>query len=55
VVYLGDNILAGGIKGHVERFLESDADAMVLLAEVEGPRRFGVVRFDGRGRLVGPS
>jgi len=53
VVYLGDNILAGGIREHVERFLESDADAMVLLAEVEDPRRFGVARFDERGRLVG--
>jgi len=53
VVYLGDNILAGGIKEYVERFLESDADAMVLLAEVEDPRRFGVARFDERGRLVG--
>jgi len=53
VVYLGDNILAGGIREYVERFLESGADAMVLLAEVEDPRRFGVAKFDEGGRLVG--
>jgi glucose-1-phosphate thymidylyltransferase len=53
VVYLGDNVLAGGIREYVERFLEGDADAMVLLAEVDEPQRFGVARFDERGRLVG--
>ena len=51
VVYLGDNVLVGGIREYVKRFEKSDADAMVLLAWVRDPRMFGVAEFDGRGRL----
>ncbi|MEB3816349.1 MAG: glucose-1-phosphate thymidylyltransferase [Desulfurococcales archaeon] len=53
VVYLGDNILAEGIRNHVRRFEESDADAMILLTRVPNPQRFGVAKFDEKGRLVG--
>ncbi len=53
IVYLGDNILAGGIKDYVKMFLESDSDAFILLAEVENPQRFGVAKFDEKGRLIG--
>ena len=53
VVYLGDNVLVEGIREYVKRFEESDADAMVLLARVPNPQRFGVAKFDERGRLVG--
>ncbi len=52
VVYLGDNLLKGGIKEYVRRFEESDADAMVLLCEVKNPERFGVAKFEGN-KLVG--
>ena len=52
VVYLGDNLLLDGIRRFVQRFSEEDADAMVLLARVPDPQRFGVARFDSRGRLV---
>ncbi|WP_148682282.1 glucose-1-phosphate thymidylyltransferase [Pyrobaculum neutrophilum] len=49
VVYLGDNILAGGIKRHVRAFLEGDFDVYILLARVPDPSRFGVaVLRDGR-------
>jgi len=53
VVYLGDNILVEGIKRFVEHFADSDADAMILLTKVPNPQRFGVAKFDERGRLVG--
>lgn len=52
VVYLGDNMLQRGIKRYLEKFLSGNYDAMVLLKEVEDPRRFGVAQFDERGRLV---
>ncbi|MHA1594289.1 glucose-1-phosphate thymidylyltransferase [Candidatus Bathyarchaeota archaeon] len=52
VVYLGDNVLVEGIKNYVKRFEENDVDAMVLLTEVEDPRKFGVAQFDERGKLV---
>ena len=53
VVYLGDNVLLGGIREFVKRFENSDADAMVLLSEVPEPQRFGVAKFDEKGRLIG--
>lgn len=52
VVYLGDNLLQKGIKDYVRDFRESDADAMILLKEVDDPRRFGVAKFDEDGNLV---
>jgi len=42
LVYLGDNLLEQGIKELVERFNHNASQAMISLAEVEDPRRFGV-------------
>lgn len=50
IVYLGDNLIKGGIKSFVQDFKESDADAMVLLSKVKNPERFGVAKFMG-GKL----
>jgi len=52
VVYLGDNLLKGGIRRYVEKFRSSNMDAMILLCEVNEPQRFGVAQFDEKGRLV---
>ena len=43
VVYLGDNILANGIKKYVRRFAEDEPDVFILLSHVRDPGRFGVV------------
>ena len=48
VVYLGDNILNGGIKRYVSRFIESKSDAIILLCQVNEPSRFGIVTFRGK-------
>jgi glucose-1-phosphate thymidylyltransferase len=53
VVYLGDNLLKGGIGGYVKDFSDSNNDAMILLCEVKKPQLFGVAKFDQNGRLVG--
>lgn len=37
VVYLGDNLLKGGIKRNVKYFKNSDLDAMILLCKVKNP------------------
>ncbi|MBK9547399.1 MAG: glucose-1-phosphate thymidylyltransferase [Dehalococcoidia bacterium] len=42
VLYLGDNVLLGGISTFVERFAGSTAKGAVVLKEVEDPRAFGV-------------
>lgn len=52
VVYLGDNLLKGGIRHFVENFKVSSYDAMVLLCQVKKPQQFGVAKFDGNGKLV---
>ncbi|MDH5770266.1 MAG: glucose-1-phosphate thymidylyltransferase [Candidatus Bathyarchaeota archaeon] len=52
IVYLGDNLIKGGIKDFVETFETSDHDAMILLAEVQNAQRFGVAKLDKKGKLV---
>jgi glucose-1-phosphate thymidylyltransferase len=52
IVYLGDNLLKGGIKNFVESFENSNYDAMILLCEVKNPQRFGVAKFDENGKLI---
>jgi len=52
VVYLGDNLLKGGISKFVQEFQQNNYDAMVLLCEVQNPQRFGVAELDEKGRLV---
>ena len=41
LVFLGDNILIDNIKNFVEEFKKSDAEASIVLCEVENPSRFG--------------
>jgi glucose-1-phosphate thymidylyltransferase len=54
VVYLGDNLLKGGIKQYVDRFaLERATDALLLLTKVRDPERFGVANLDAKGKLIG--
>jgi len=53
LVYLGDNLVKGGVVPYLKRFTETRADALVILKEVEDPTRFGVAVFEGGGRLVG--
>lgn len=52
VVYLGDNLLKGGIRKFVELFEKSNFNALVLLSEVKNPENFGVAKFDLTGKLV---
>ena len=51
IMYLGDNIIMGGIKEHAEKFEKLDPDALVLLTQVDDPQRFGVAEFDAHGGL----
>jgi len=51
VVYLSDNLLKGGTAEHTRTFALGNADAMILLSKVSRPERFGVARFDTKGKL----
>ena len=50
VMYLGDNLLPGGIRDLVQKFDELQPRAMILLTAVPDPERFGVavLRPDGQ-------
>ncbi|HWC26664.1 MAG TPA: glucose-1-phosphate thymidylyltransferase [Solirubrobacteraceae bacterium] len=51
VMYLGDNLLQGGITDLVESFRASAPDALILLTPVNDPENYGVAELDG-GRVV---
>ena len=51
VMYLGDNLLQGGISELVEAFVRSAPDALILLTPVPDPQNYGVAELDG-GRVV---
>ena len=51
-VYLGDNVLKGGIRPMVEEFLAARHDAEVMLCHVPNPEIFGVAELDSNGDIV---
>jgi glucose-1-phosphate thymidylyltransferase len=53
IVFLGDNLLKGGVASYAKDFDNSGADAMLLLTRVKDPEHFGVADFDTDGRLRG--
>lgn len=51
VVYLGDNILRGGIRQYAKNFKEQDMDASILLTPYENPSRFGCAELNQDGSI----
>ncbi|HWA53654.1 MAG TPA: glucose-1-phosphate thymidylyltransferase [Solirubrobacterales bacterium] len=52
VMYLGDNLLADGLRGLVSTFREEEPDALILLTPVDDPQSYGVAELDGEGGIV---
>src|ERR1700754_1057472 len=55
VMYLGDNLLQGGIEDLVTAFRRNQPEALILLTKVPDPQNFGVAELDVNGggtRLV---
>ena len=45
LTFLGDNILLDSISNYVREFEQSDADASIVLCEVDNPARFGIAEI----------
>jgi len=51
VMYLGDNLIAGGISEFVQQFVARRPAAQILLARVRDPERFGVAELNDAGNV----
>jgi glucose-1-phosphate thymidylyltransferase len=52
VMYLGDNLLQGGIQDLVDAFRSNEPDALILLTPVTDPENFGVAELNGDGTVT---
>jgi glucose-1-phosphate thymidylyltransferase len=52
VMYLGDNLLQGGMEDLVQAFREGSAEALILLTPVPDPQNFGVAELGDEGHVV---
>ena len=50
VMYLGDNLLQGGIEDLVAAFRRNQPEALILLTKVPDPQNYGVAELDGERR-----
>ena len=53
VMYLGDNVVVGGIAAMVEQFRRRRCAAQVLVTKVSNPGQYGVAEVDHEGRVWG--
>ncbi len=51
VMFLGDNVIQGGISPLIEQFASSDWNSQIVLKEVPDPQHFGVAELDGNGQI----
>ncbi|MEM3526392.1 MAG: glucose-1-phosphate thymidylyltransferase, partial [Candidatus Jordarchaeaceae archaeon] len=51
VMYLGDNLLKNGINPLLEDFKNTNPEAVIAVAKVKEPQRFGIVEMEN-GRIV---
>lgn len=51
VMFLGDNVIQGGISPLIRQFADSAWNSQIVLTEVEEPEHYGVAELDERQRI----
>ncbi len=52
VMFLGDNVIQGGIHSLIRQFASSTYNSQIVLTEVADPRQYGVAVLDEQGRIA---
>ena len=52
VMYLGDNLIEGGIKPYLDVFHSSAVDSLILLKQVSNPSEYGIAEINGNGNIL---
>jgi glucose-1-phosphate thymidylyltransferase len=52
VMFLGDNVIEGGISGLIREFEASDYNSQIVLTPVDNPSRYGVAELDPDTRRI---
>ncbi|HEY49633.1 MAG TPA: glucose-1-phosphate thymidylyltransferase [Dehalococcoidia bacterium] len=52
LMFLGDNLIEGGVKNFVREFEKRSPDTLILLKDVPTPSLFGVAELNGKGDVV---
>jgi len=52
VMFLGDNVIQGGISGLIKQFAASEWNSQIVLTRVAHPEQYGVAELNDTGRIV---
>jgi len=52
VMFLGDNVIQGGISPLISQFAESDWNSQIVLTRVDHPEQYGVAELNDEGRII---
>jgi glucose-1-phosphate thymidylyltransferase len=52
VMFLGDNVIQGGISPLIAQFAESDHNSQIVLTRVDQPEQYGVAELDQDNRII---
>jgi glucose-1-phosphate thymidylyltransferase len=52
VMFLGDNVIQGGISTLIRQFAEGDWNSQIVLTRIEHPEQYGVAELGDDGRII---
>lgn len=52
VMFLGDNVIQGGISPLIAQFANSQYNSQIVLTRVEKPEQYGVAELDEQGKII---